>query len=412
MVATVNLVFQATEAGLTPLQLVLIGTAQEATIFLCEVPTGVVADVYSRRLSVLIGFVITGLGVMLTGAFAEFETILLGSIVWGIGFTFISGALHAWITDEIGVENAGKVFLRGSQIELLGRVAAIPTAVGIAMATQLNTPILIAGALSVVLSVALWTVMPEEGFKRINRSMRDRMTLQGKVQQSARLVTMSPLLMTVFGIALFYGMTGEGFDRLWTAHFLRDLGLPQEPDQINFGFATLAIEPIVWFGVIRLTGTFLSLGAAEWAHRRLDMTSHEVVSRWLFLINAGQMLSLLLFALAGGFWLGMLMFCSATTLSRIYDPLYLNWLNQNVRSDVRATVLSMSSQADSFGQIAGGPVIGGIGSLVSLRAALVATSAALVPALLLYLRAFKLGPADTGDGDEGLIASEAGTDKG
>ena len=54
--------------GLDALQLVLIGTALEVSAFLFEVPTGVVADVYSRRLSVIIGTILLGFGFMLAGS--------------------------------------------------------------------------------------------------------------------------------------------------------------------------------------------------------------------------------------------------------------------------------------------------------------------------------------------------------
>ena len=43
-------------------QLVLVGTVQETSCFLFEMPTGVVADLYSRRRSVLIGMFLYGLG--------------------------------------------------------------------------------------------------------------------------------------------------------------------------------------------------------------------------------------------------------------------------------------------------------------------------------------------------------------
>jgi DHA3 family tetracycline resistance protein-like MFS transporter len=391
LVAVVNLVFQ-TEAGLTPLQLVMVGTVQEATIFICEVPTGIVADVYSRRLSVLMGLLVTGVGLVLLGSFSRFETILVGSAVWGLGFTFISGALHAWISDEVGTDRAAPLFVRGSQVELLARIAAIPVAVGIAY-WHLNAPILIAGALLIVLALALSTAMPEQGFKRTATAMRERVSLPKQVKTSVALISASPLLLTIFGIALFYGMTSEGFDRLWTPYFIRDLGLPQSPSNITISSLNLTLEPIVWFGFIRMIGTFLALGGSELARRRLDF-SGDRVPHWLFAINAGQAAGLLLLAMAGGFWVGLAGFWTATTLSRVYDPLYLGWLNKNARSEVRATVLSMSGQADALGQIAGGPVIGAIGSAVSLRAALVATAGAMLPALALYLRAFRLGPVE------------------
>ena len=47
--------YEATVAGLTPVQLILVGTALEISAFVFEVPTGIVADVYSRRLSIIVG---------------------------------------------------------------------------------------------------------------------------------------------------------------------------------------------------------------------------------------------------------------------------------------------------------------------------------------------------------------------
>ena len=52
---TVDAVFQITVAHLNPLQLVLVGTALEVTIFVFEIPTGVLADTKSRRLSIILG---------------------------------------------------------------------------------------------------------------------------------------------------------------------------------------------------------------------------------------------------------------------------------------------------------------------------------------------------------------------
>ena len=67
IIFTVNMIYQVTVVGLNPLQLVLVGTTLEATAFLFEIPTGVVADVYSRRLSVIIGYVLIGIGFLVEG---------------------------------------------------------------------------------------------------------------------------------------------------------------------------------------------------------------------------------------------------------------------------------------------------------------------------------------------------------
>src|SRR6476469_7066414 len=97
---TLNLVFQYRVVGLDPFQMVLVGTVLEATCFLFEVPTGLVADLHSRRVSFIIGACCAVEGIV-----ATFAAAVIGNVVWGIGYTFTSGALQAWITDEVGQEN-------------------------------------------------------------------------------------------------------------------------------------------------------------------------------------------------------------------------------------------------------------------------------------------------------------------
>ena len=68
LITTVNMVYQVTVVGLSPLELVLVGTTLELVCFVFEVPTGLLADLKSRRLSVLIGVAGMGAGFTLEGA--------------------------------------------------------------------------------------------------------------------------------------------------------------------------------------------------------------------------------------------------------------------------------------------------------------------------------------------------------
>ena len=101
---------------LSPLQLVLMGTAMEAAVFLGEIPTGVVADTYSRRLSLIIGYVGTGAAWMLLGVFTAPWAIIALWAFWGLAYTFTSGAYQAWLSDEVGADKVGRIFLRGARI--------------------------------------------------------------------------------------------------------------------------------------------------------------------------------------------------------------------------------------------------------------------------------------------------------
>jgi RIO kinase 1 len=73
-------------------------------------------------------------------------------------------------------------------------------------------------------------------------------------------------------------------------------------------------------------------------------------------------------------------------MRQLAGPIHDAWVNQRLDSSVRATVISMSGQADALGQIAGGPAVGAIGSAISIRAAITTSGLILLPVLWLYAR--------------------------
>jgi DHA3 family tetracycline resistance protein-like MFS transporter len=389
---SISAVYYVQTVRMDPLQLVLVGTVLELTAFIFEVPTGVVADKYSRRLSVIAGYFLLGAGFMLEGAVPAFVAILGAQVVTGIGYTFISGAQDAWIVDEIGVEHIGQIYARGQQANNIGALVGIFVGTGLAL-LQLSLPILLGGLLMIVLAVALVIVMPEHGFKPAPNQERTWQSVGRILHDGTRVIRGNSLLMTLMAAALVFGAFSEGIDRLWQAHFLTDVGLP----------ALGALQPVAWFGVINVVGMLLNMLAAEFVRRRVDMTGKADTGRILFVMQGAMGLSVIAFGLAGNFVVAIIAKWLISLLRTASGPLSGTWMNQNIRSEVRATVLSMNGQADALGQVAGGPVIGAIGSAFSMRAALVFSGLLIAPALALYTRTFKprgaqpaLAPQDDG----------------
>ncbi len=81
MATVLSMVYHLKVVGLNSLQLVLVGTVLETACFVFEVPTGVVADLYSRRRSVLIGVFLYGAGFLMEGSLPWFGTVLLAQVV-------------------------------------------------------------------------------------------------------------------------------------------------------------------------------------------------------------------------------------------------------------------------------------------------------------------------------------------
>ena len=373
--ATMSAVYRIQEAGLDPVQLILVGTVLETSIFLFEVPTGVIADVHSRRLSLIIGYALIGLGLVLEGALPVFATILVAQAMWGIGFTFTSGARQAWLADELedGI-GAGQIFLKGAQLEQIGALAGI--ALSVVLATiSLALPLVVGGIMFVTLAAALVVMMPELGFNptpSTNRtSWREMRTTFAAGVTTTRT---HPVLMAIIAIELFAGASSEPFDRLWTLHMLEIFEFP----------SLWGLNSLIWFGVIGaaalLIGTILT-----WVIRTMfDVDEPRTPRRLLAVVNASVIASTLVFALSGNFALAVSMVIATTVLRRISEPVADVWLIQHTESAYRATVFSLRGQANAFAQVALGPAMGVLAVMTTLRTALVGASTLLAPSQVIY----------------------------
>jgi MFS family permease len=376
-------VYLVQDVGANPLQLVLLGTVSEIAIFLFEVPTGVVADTYSRRLSIIIGLLLAGVSIMVIGLVAVYWVIVAAAILRGIGGTFLSGAWEAWITDEHGVDGIGRVFLRGTQFSYLG--AIIGAGLGVAIATQdLGAGIVFGGAVSLATGLACVFLMPEHGFVR--RPVEERTSpvraLRTTAVTGGQLVRGHRVLLIIVGITFFAGAASEGLDRLWEAHLITEVGLPE----------LWGLDPVVWFGVFNIVGLVAGIVITSFLVPRFEHADNAKLARALLWLTAMLSISVVVFGFATSFALAAGAYLVARLARRLSDPLYVTWLNKNVEdSSVRATVNSMASQSGAIGEVAGGPAIGVVGTLASLRAALVATGLLLTPAIALYARALRHG---------------------
>ena len=185
-----------------------------------------------------------------------------------------------------------------------------------------------------------------------------------------------PLLLVLLIAAVVGGMASEGFDRLWEAHFILDIGLPD-----------LTVESaVVWIAAIRVASLLLGVASLELVRRRVDFDDHRNVSMALGAIVFMRMIGMAVFALAGGFWLALAFYFVGRQGAAAEDPIYTAWLATSVPQKVRATVLSMWGQLDAMGQVVGGPVVGIIGSRASIDAALMVSAIVLAPLVVMFLR--------------------------
>jgi DHA3 family tetracycline resistance protein-like MFS transporter len=88
----------------------------------------------------------------------------------------------------------------------------------------LNLPLLLGGALTIALGLGLFLVMPERNFRPSPREGRSSLQqVAATARGGVTLVGSRPVLLMLLLVAVFTGMSEEGFDRLYAKHFLDGL---------------------------------------------------------------------------------------------------------------------------------------------------------------------------------------------
>lgn len=378
---TTAAVYFIRDVGMSPLQLVLAGTALEVAYFCFEIPTAVVADLHSRRLSVIVAAVISGLAMAMIGLVPVAGWVIAGMALWGFGWTFRSGAEDAWLADEVGSERMGAAYQRGAQVARVTGLVGIVVAVGLALA-ELWLPFVAAGVSAVLLAVYLALRMPERGFRRAESAVgagQVRAAL-GTARDGVRVIRASPVLLLIVVIFVLLGSFEEGFDRLWEAHLLLDVGLPM----------IAGLGDVVWFGILGAATLLLAFAVAAPLVSRVERLRAQRLARLLLVLHAVLMLSALAFALAGSLWLAVSAYLATAVVRDLTVPSLSTWLNEAITdSSVRATVLSIASIAGSLGEWTGGPALGAVGNRWGVRTALSVGALLLAPTLLLFARAIR-----------------------
>jgi MFS transporter, DHA3 family, tetracycline resistance protein len=399
-------VYWVISGRLNPLQLLLLGTALEVSYFVFQLPTGALADLVSRRLCTLAGLFVVGLALIMEGSSPAFANLIAAQLVLGLGAALNSGAEEAWVADELvaqlGDDGMTSVYLRATQYGLIATVAGSLLS-GVIALVGLNLPLLTGGSLICLLAAGAAIVMPENNFRpaapglaaslagaeqtaaggdRLGArqpGLRQRFAvvaasawsvLTGQTRATHRAVVAVPGLVLLFGMTLFVGMWSESFDRLWGAFLLRDIKFPQ------LG----GLHPAMWFSLFACLAAVLGLGSTELARRRTERLGPDSVAGGLLLLILGIGGAVVAMATAHSFALVVGAYLAVTVLRPVLDPLLSGWLVTRIEPSVRATTLSAKEMFDSAGQILGGPAFGVIGTLATIRVALLAGAAALGPA--------------------------------
>ncbi len=342
-----------TEVELSPLQLVLLGTVMELSILVFEVPTGAVADLKSRRLSVIYSFATMAIAMALAATAEAYWLLVVSQILIGFGKTFETGAETAWITAELGgAQQAEDLILRRGRLQLVSGVVGIASFAGLAAITSTTVALLAIAAIFAAWGVFLFARMPETAFEPSRRSgfdgIRD-MLVDGWAQ--VRATRAMRVLATVIFIG---GVAKEAIDRL-DVQRLVDVGVPDR------------LDVVVLVGIVTSINSLLA--AAMLLVTRRKATGPAVVGL-LMSLQVATAVGIAVLANVDVLLVAALGLIVQGGAFSAMEPLVISWTNVFASDRARATVHSFIGQAEAFGEILGGIALGIVADLVSVPTAM------------------------------------------
>ena len=384
------------DAGLSKTEAFAANACFTAGSVLFEVPTGVVADTRGRRTSYLLGTftlaVSTALYLWMWRVSAPFWAWALASALLGLGFTFFSGAVQAWLVDALTHSGYFRehgsleaVLAKGEIVEGVAMLGGSIAGGVVAQATNLGIPYIVRAAVLVITFVLAFWLMHDLGFSpsRSKHPLREvRAVLRASVQHG---LGNAPVRWVMLAAPFADGVSMYAF------YAMQPYLLELYGDERAYGIAGLAAAIVA--------GAQIAGGLLVPSVRRLFQRRTSV-------LLLGTLLSASMLAAIGllpNFWAAVVLLVLWALMFAAITPVRQAYLNGLIPSEQRATVLSFDSLLSSGGGVVAQPALGKVADVsgyASSYLACAAIQALAIPFLWRARRERAASDAIRSDGDE------------
>ncbi len=374
------------DAGLDIFGVFIANAAFTAGMVLFEIPTGVLADTAGRRASFLLSAAVLAVGtlgyVWMADLGAGLVAFSIVSVFLGLGFTFYSGAVEAWLVDALNATGytgeLDRVFARGSMVTgaamLVGTVGG-----GILGSVDLAIPFIARAVLLVAVFFVAQRVMHDIGFTP--RALHIR-ALPAEMAAVAR-------------ASVTYGWQSRPVRLLMMVSFIQLGALAWAFYAWQPYFLELLERDAVW--VAGVVAAFISISTIA-GNMVVEFFTRFCTKRTTLLIAGAsvQAVAMIGLGLVDSFWIAVGLLLVVTAAMGVMMPVKQAYLHQVIPSAQRATVVSFDSMIGSAGGVGGQIGLGYISRARSIASGYVTAGIGLVlaPPVLLLLRRLA-GPADT-----------------
>lgn len=343
------------DAGLSNFEAFLANAFFTAGQVLFEVPTGVIADTFGRRVSYMLGaftlMASTLLYFYMWQIHGPFWGWAISSILLGLGFTFFSGALEAWLVDALHATKfkgtLESVFSKG---QIVGGIAMLIGSVAggiIAQLTSLGVPYILRALILLLNFATAFFLMKDIGFSA-KKMVSPRKEMKSVLSQSITYGFKNPPVRWLMLAAPF--TVGVSF---YIFYALQPFLLKLYGDEKAYWIAGLAAALVA---LAQIVGGIFSTHIKRAFHKRTSALLSGIGITALILIFV---------SFINNFAVALFLVFVWGVISAGITPIRQTYINGLIPSKQRATVLSFDSLMGSSGGIVIQPVLGKVADVWS-----------------------------------------------
>jgi len=330
-------------SGLDLLQVNLVNIAFMVSVFILEIPTGAIADLFGRKVSFVTSSVIMGIGFVWYGLADSFAGFVLAEVIIALGVTLTSGAFKAWLVDSLHWHKwNGKL---SDVFRLEGRFRNITVLIGGLIGAYIGSvdlayPLIVAGIGFFGLSIIAGTIVREDYFVSKDLSgINLKSNLSDIAITSIRYGLKHKIVFMVLIAVFVFNLGFPAFNMYWQPQFTEHL-----VDTKYLGY--------VWVGIV--LATMLGNEMVNWFRRKFSkqkvgfIVIGVVVGSFMVIASLSTTLFVLVIGMMGH-----------EVMRGLIKPYTDTAIQENIPSKTRATIDSFVSMV-SKGSTGIGLLLSGI----------------------------------------------------
>lgn len=358
---------------LTLFQVNLVNFFFFTTMFLTEIPTGAIADVYGRKISYLLACLLMGAGLMLYGFSGSFWWFVAAEIVIGIGATFETGAFRAWCVDQVNhhgnAPTTTRLFKAADQVKQASMILGGLAGAVIAEKTTLASPWFVAAAAALTSGLIAFVWMRED-YRMAPKTGEPKPSIKETIVASARFARESKTFRFLALMSVVQLVVVQAPNMFWQPFFKSAV-----PGQSGLGLLFVGMALTVMLGAQLAEPLLLRLHHNE---KRAILVAQAVVGAGL-IGTAIAVMPLLAIPL----------FLVHEVARGMFNPLKDAYLHDSIPSRERATLDSFLSIAHHIGAMAGLLIMGLLADRTSIAVSWFVSGAILIASVAVFIRVGK-----------------------